>query len=63
MDKTEIITRIKAVQTMPELDALRVETAEAMMQDGTAESFETIQNAFRKAKNRLRRIPLMDRTW
>ena len=63
MEKTEIITRIKAVQTMPELDALRVETAEAMMQDGTKETFETIQNAFRKANNRLRRVPLRDRTW
>ena len=74
MEKTEIITRIKAAQTMPELDALRIEAAEAMMQDGltgarselgfvTKESFELIQNAFRKATNRLRRVPLRDRTW
>lgn len=60
---SEIIQKLRAVKTMPELDELRLETVKAMQSDGTRESFEQIQDEFRKAKNRLRRIPLKDRTW
>jgi hypothetical protein len=58
-----ILEKLKGVKTMPELDALRIETVEAMESDGTLKTFEKVQTAFRKAKNRLRRIPLKDRTW
>jgi hypothetical protein len=58
-----IIEKLKTVKTMPELDALRTETAEAMMLDGTSETFKKVQTALIKAKNRLRRVPLKDRTW
>lgn len=58
----DIIQKLENVKTMPELDALRHETVKAM-ESGNKENFETIQNAFRKAKNRLRRIPLRERTW
>lgn len=60
---TEIIEKLRNVKTMPELDALRMETVSAMQADGTKETFERVQGEFRKAKNRLRRIPWKDRTW
>lgn len=59
----DIIKKLSAVKTMPELDALRIETVQAMQSDGTTVTFETVQAAFRKIKNRLRRIPIRDRTW
>lgn len=59
----EVLEKLSKVETMPELDALRVETVKAMSSDGTAETFERVQKAFIKAKNRLRRIPLSKRTW
>ena len=59
----EILEKLLNVKTMPELDDLRIETVKAMESDGTLETFEKAQNAFRKAKNRLRRIPLAKRTW
>jgi hypothetical protein len=58
-----IIEKLAKVQTMPELDALRKETVTAMQSDGTRKTFESIQGAFRKAKNRLKRVPLSKRTW
>ena len=58
-----ILDKLLEVKTMPELDALRIETVEAMQADGTSETFESVQNAFIKAKNRLRRIPLSQRSW
>ena len=58
----QIITKINAVETMPQLDELRPEVAEEMMKDGE-ESFNTIQGEFIKAKNRLKRIPLSKRSW
>lgn len=58
-----IMEKLQAVQTMPELDEMRPETYEAMTADGTKETFESVQSAFRKAKNRLRRVPRKDRTW
>lgn len=57
-----LIQKIKAVKTMPELDALRIECARDMM-DGDKEKFLATRKAFIKAKNRLRRIPLKDRSW
>ena len=62
MDIDTTIGKIGNANTMPELDALRTETAEAMM-GGGKEVFSRVQGAFRKAKNRLKRIPLRDRTW
>ena len=63
MTETELLAKLKSVQTMPELDALRPDTVEAMQSDGTKETFDRVQGAFRKAKNRLRRIPLSQRNW
>lgn len=62
MTADEVIGKIQSTTTMPELDALRTEAAEAMMSDGK-ETFDRVQGAFRKAKNRLKRVPLRDRTW
>ncbi len=59
----EIIQKLKQIKTIPELDALRVETVKAMMRGGNKEIFYSIQKEFIKAKNRLLRIPLKDRTW
>lgn len=63
MTESELLTKLKDVQTMPDLDALRPDTVKAMQADGTKETFDRVQGAFRKAKNRLRRIPLSQRTW
>ena len=62
MNIDETISKIRAVSTMPELDELRPLTVDAMMSGGK-EVFERVQGEFRKAKNRLKRIPLKDRTW
>ena len=58
----EIVQKIREAKTMPELDALRLETVKAMKELGQ-EGFRSIQKEFIKAKNRLRRIPLKDRNW
>jgi len=58
----EIIEKLANVKTMPELDALREEVVERMIGHGE-ETFHKVQDAFRKAKNRLNRIPLKERTW
>ena len=58
----EIVQRIREVKTMPELDALRMETVKAMKEAGQ-EGFRSIQNEFIKSKNRLHRIRLRDRSW
>lgn len=63
MTEQELLQQLKSAQTMPELDSLRRETFIAMEADGTKETFERVQNAFRKAKNRLQRIPLSQRNW
>ena len=60
---SDIFEKLKAVKTMSELDRLRIETVEAMEDDSTPETFEKVQAAFIKAKNRLRRIPLKNRSW
>ena len=62
MTVDQTIDKIKTVTTMPELDALREQVAEVMMSGGK-ETFDRVQGAFRKSKNRLKRIPLCDRTW
>lgn len=59
----EIIQKIQNVKTLPELNALRLETVTAMKEGGDQGKFYHIQKEFIKAKNRLKRIPLKDRTW
>ena len=58
----EIIRRLSEVKTMPELDDMREEVAKAMIGHGE-DVFHKVQDAFRKAKNRLQRVPLRERTW
>lgn len=58
-----IIEKLANVQTMPELDSMRMEVLKAMKADGTQETFKKIQQHFIRAKNRLQRIPLSERTW
>ena len=60
MDET--IRKLSQIKTMPELDVMREEVAKTMMSGGE-EVFHKVQDAFRKAKNRLQRVPLRDRTW
>lgn len=62
MMRTDLIQKIESVKTMPELDALRIECARDM-EDGDKEKFLATQKAFIKARNRLKRIPLRDRSW
>jgi len=47
---------------MPEVDAMRGPIADAMPTMDRAD-FERVQGEFRKALNRMRRIPRRDRTW
>lgn len=58
----EILSKIKTCDTMPKLDELRKECVIAMT-DSKGENFHTIQNAFIKQKNKLERIPIMQRNW
>ena len=58
----EIIEKINSCDTMPELDELRSEVVRAMRSDN-GKDFETIQKSFIKKKNKLKRIPLKDRSW
>lgn len=63
---SNIFDKLAAAQTKPELDALRLETVEAMTEAGKSggqEAFEKVQHAFIETKNRLQRVPLKDRTW
>jgi len=62
MNIDSAIQKIRSVKTMPELDELRGLTVEAMTSGGK-EVFDKVQKEFRKSKNRLKRIPLKDRTW
>ena len=55
--------KLKAVKTMPELDALRPEVAELLTGAESKDAFDKIQKAFIKARNKLLRVPLKDRTW
>ena len=56
MIEAELLENFITVDTMPKLDDLRKETATAMMA-GDEETFDRVQGAFRKAKNRLQRVP------
>lgn len=67
MNVQDLLKRLASVQTMPELDAMRMEVVTAMKahegQPDAQEHFDRVQRAFIKAKNRLQHIPLRDRTW
>lgn len=59
-----IFDKLLAVTTMPELDALRMECVQAMDTEAAAGRDPTIvQKAFIKAKNKLQRVPLRERSW
>lgn len=60
MTETELLENFRTVDTMPKLDALRKETASAMMADDK-DTFDRVQGAFRRAKNRLQRVPWSER--
>lgn len=62
MDKDTLIEKLKAVKTKPELDALRMDCAK-LATAGHEDDFLEVQQVFRKAANRVRRVPLKDRTW
>jgi hypothetical protein len=53
----DLLNKIKNVKTMPELDSLRLE----IVRD--EENFQQNQKEFIKKLNKLRRIPLRERTW
>lgn len=59
----ELLQRLKEVKTMPNLDAMRLECVRVGEASGSVEVARRIQKAFIKAKNRLQRVPLRDRTW
>ena len=61
MDVDGAITSIRNTKSMPELDKLRIEVAGVMICHGE-DNFKLIQSEFIKAKNRLKRIPLRERT-
>lgn len=63
MIEQQLLNKLREAETMPELDALRKDTVAAMEADGTKETFDRVQTAFRKAKSRLQRIPLFQRAW
>jgi len=62
MTEQEIMAKLRNTKTMPELDGLRLEITKIMMAEGK-EAFYRVQKEFIKTKNRLKRIPLMERTW
>lgn len=62
MNKEEMINKIRGVKTMPNLDALRLETVTCMKEVGQ-DGFREIQKEFVKVKNRLLRTPLSQRNW
>lgn len=63
MNEAEVLKALKTVKTMPELDALRLDCVRAGEESGDIEVARRIQRAFIKAKNRLQRIPLSERSW
>ncbi len=58
----ELIKKIEACETMPQLDELRLDCVRIGKANGT-EGFYKIQQAFIKKKNQLQRIPLFERSW
>jgi hypothetical protein len=66
MTESELFDKLRDVKTMPELDALRLDVVTVMTEAGKRggeNAFKNVQNEFIRAKNRLQRIPLRDRTW
>ena len=59
---SEFVSKLRSAKTMPEVDAMRGPIADAMPTMDRAD-FERVQGEFRKALNRMRRIPRRDRTW
>lgn len=57
----ELLNKIKACSTMPELDSMRLELVKAGKEQ--PENFLTLQETFIKKKNQLNRIPLSQRSW
>jgi hypothetical protein len=62
MSAVDMISKLKSVQTIQELDSLRLETARCMKELGQ-DRFREVQKEFIKTKNRLLRIPLSKRSW
>ena len=60
MSTNETISKIQSTKTMPELDDLRKEVA-VILTDTDRATFDQVQGAFRKAKNRLNNIPFSQR--
>ena len=56
-----LIKKIEACETMPELDELRMDCV--LVGKKGKDTFVTLQQAFIKKKNQLKRIPLRDRNW
>lgn len=63
MSQAELLKRLRSVQNMAELDALRLTCVRVGEASGSVEVAREIQKAFIKAKNRLNRIPWAERTW
>ncbi len=63
MNEQELLSKLASVSRMPDLDEMRIDVVRAMSADGKQETFERVQKAFIKAKNRLVRIPLKERDW
>lgn len=62
MNDQTIFDDLRNVKTMPELDAMRVRVVDAMKNAGPG-GWSKVQKAFLSAKNRLRRIPISERSW
>lgn len=61
MSVNALLDKIKAADTMPKLDDMRLELVQAGKQ--SPDDFRTLQDAFIKQKNKLQRVPLRDRAW
>ncbi len=57
----DLIQQIKACNTMPELDDLRLDIVQNTKDN--PELFKKVQREFIKKKNQLNRIPLFERNW
>ena len=57
----DLLEKIIKCETMPQLDAMRMELVVAGK--GNPDMARTLQAAFIRQKNRLKRIPLKDRNW
>lgn len=62
MNKIDLLQAIKQADTKPKLDALRMDCVLIGKEFGS-EVFTEVQKAFIKQNNKLRRIPMKDRTW